>query len=138
MEKIRYMFMAVLVALLSMTITSCSDDDDDENVTHSLVNTSWTYSETNGEDDYLVITDNTFTFSQSTARYIVTTTVKSGNDEAMNQTIYDYTYKYTNGIVLLYPVQANNALLEGTIEKGVKMTVMNVSKNSLVGIFYKK
>lgn len=29
MEKIKYMFMAVLVALVSMTITSCSDDDDD-------------------------------------------------------------------------------------------------------------
>lgn len=32
MEKIKYMFMAVLVALVSMTVTSCSDDDDDENV----------------------------------------------------------------------------------------------------------
>lgn len=29
MEKIKYMFMAVLVALVSMTVTSCSDDDDD-------------------------------------------------------------------------------------------------------------
>ena len=29
MEKIKYMFMAVFVALVSMTVTSCSDDDDD-------------------------------------------------------------------------------------------------------------
>lgn len=29
MEKIKYMFMAVLVALVSMTVMSCSDDDDD-------------------------------------------------------------------------------------------------------------
>lgn len=34
MEKIKYMFMAVLVALVSMTVTSCSDDDDDENVSN--------------------------------------------------------------------------------------------------------
>lgn len=76
MEKIKYMFMAVLVALVSMTVTSCSDDDDDESVVNSLVNTTWTYSETNGDDDHLVITDETFTFSQSTARYTVTTIVK--------------------------------------------------------------
>lgn len=34
MEKIKYMFMAVLVALVSMTVTSCSDDNDDENVSN--------------------------------------------------------------------------------------------------------
>ena len=34
MEKIKYMFMAVLVALVSMTVTSCSDDDGDENVSN--------------------------------------------------------------------------------------------------------
>lgn len=34
MEKIKYMFMAVLVALVSMTVTSCSNDDDDENVSN--------------------------------------------------------------------------------------------------------
>lgn len=34
MEKIKYMFMAVLVALVSMTVMSCSDDDDDENVSN--------------------------------------------------------------------------------------------------------
>lgn len=34
MEKIKYMFMAVLVALVSMTVTSCGDDDDDENVSN--------------------------------------------------------------------------------------------------------
>lgn len=34
MEKIKYMFMAVLVALVSMTVTSCSGDDDDENVSN--------------------------------------------------------------------------------------------------------
>lgn len=138
MEKIKYMFMAVLVALVSMTVTSCSDDDDDESVVNSLVNTTWTYSETNGDDDHLVITDETFTFSQSTARYTVTTIVKKGDEEVNNKTVNDYTYKYSNGIVLLYPVKANNALLEGTIERGVKMTVMNVSRNSLLGVFYKK
>lgn len=50
MEKIKYMFMAVLVALVSMTVTSCGDDDDDESVVNSLVNTTWTYSETNGDN----------------------------------------------------------------------------------------
>lgn len=138
MEKIKYMFMAVLVALVSMTVTSCSDDDDDESVVNSLVNTTWTYSETNGDDDYLVITDETFTFSQSTARYTVTKIVKEGDEEVNNKSVYDYTYKYSNGIVLLYPVKVNNALLEGTIEKCVRMTVVNVSKGSLVGVYYKK
>lgn len=87
MEKIKYMFMAVLVALVSMTVTSCSDDDDDESVVNSLVNTTWTYSETNEDDDYLVITDETFTFSQSTARYTVTTIVKKGDEEVNNKTV---------------------------------------------------
>lgn len=138
MEKIKYMFMAVLVALVSMTVTSCGDDDDDENSVRSLANTSWSYSETNGDDDCLVITEQTFTFSESTARYTISTIIKEGDEEYNNKTVYDYTYQYSNDIVLLRPVKANNALLEGTIDRDVKMTVMNVSRNSLLGVFYKK
>ena len=137
MEKIKYLFMVVLVALMSMTFVSCSDDDDDSG-SGSLVNTTWSYSETNGDDDYIVITDQTLTFDKTTARYTVTTIVKDGNEETRNVTTYDYNYKYSNEIALLYPVKANQALLEGTVEKGVKMTVKNVSRNTILGVFYKK
>ena len=59
MEKFKYLFMSLLVALVSMTVVSCGDDDDDATSSNPLVGT-WV--ETYGSN---TVTITTFTFTKS-------------------------------------------------------------------------
>lgn len=52
--------------------------------------------------------------------------------------VIDYTYTRTNNIVVLTPVEAGKAVLEGKIESGAKMILTNTSNGSEVNVLYKK
>ena len=57
-----------------------------------------------------------------------------------------YTYNYSSDesetkaatLVAMRPIQAGNATLEGRIENFLKMTVINMSNNEQVGVFYRQ
>ncbi len=50
----------------------------------------------------------------------------------------NYTYRYTNGLVVLTPKETGNAVLEGRIENNMKMTLVNTSNGSEIAVLYKQ
>lgn len=89
----------------------------DEN---EVINTIW-------EDDHHFADGSTYTlslkFGTTTATLSETTT--SGSLSLTDAT--NYTFTRTNNIVVLRPVEAGNAVMEGKIESGAKMILTNTS-----------
>lgn len=73
-------------------------------------------------------------FTTSTAR--LTFTYTEGTTSTTEN--IEYTYKRTNNIVVLSPVEAGKAVMEGRIESGAKMILTNTSNGSEVAVLYKK
>lgn len=76
----------------------------------------------------------TLTFSITTANLSITYT--EGTSSTTNR--IDYTYTRTNNIVVLRPVEAGKAVLEGKIESGAKMILTNTSSGDEIAVLYKK
>ena len=75
-------------------------------------------------------------FSTSTAR--LTFTYTEGNSTVSDAIDYTYTQPGDGKIVVLNPVEAGKAVMEGRIESGAKMTLTNTSNGSEVAVLYKK
>lgn len=73
-------------------------------------------------------------FSTTTARLSFTYTVGTSS----TTDVIDYTFTRTNNIVVLSPVEAGKAVMEGKIESGAKMILTNTSNGSEAVILYKK
>lgn len=100
----------------------------DEN---DVVNTTW-------EDNHRYSDGSTYVtslkFGTTTAK--LSETYTEGGTSIANVT--DYTYTRTNNIVILTPVEAGKAVMEGRIESGAKMILTNTSDVSQNIVLYKK
>lgn len=129
--------MLALVVLSCAMLAACGSDSEPIVYAPSLSGTTWVYSEYHGDGSTETWTIS-FSGSSATLRYAV----KEGTEEY--STTFNYTYTSDESdtksatIVAMRPVQAGNATLEGRIEGFMKMTVVNMSKNEEVGIFYRQ
>lgn len=87
--------------------------------------------------------------SYSDGSFYLTTLQFSGSSSATLQmsytedsqtftTTYTYSYRRSDNLVILTPNDAGNAVLEGRIENGVRMTLTNASNDNVVATLYRK
>lgn len=128
----------LFVAMCTFGLTSCSDDDDDPVIPpisevdeNEVIGTRWIE-----ESSYSDGTSSTtvLTFSSSTATLSIS--YNEGTQTLTNT--FSYSFRRSKNLVLLSPKEAGNASLEGTIESGFKMTLINTSNNSVVAVLYKR
>ena len=74
--------------------------------------------------------------SASTAQLVITYT--EGTSSYTDRIDYRYTLPGDGSIVVLTPVEAGQAVLEGKIENGAKMILTNTSNGAEVAVLYKK
>ena len=144
MKSIKYLFMMLAMMAMCVNLTSCDKDDDGpgpkEPVTpeFSLVGTSWSYTDRFEEDDINYTIDYTISFSSSTkAKYTMDITIKEGTQTTTQSDYIDYTYTHHDDLVIMTPVDANYAYLEGEITSEIKMEVINASTGKTIGVFYR-
>lgn len=144
MKSIKYLFMMLAMMAMCVNLTSCDKDDDGpdpkEPVTpeFSLVGTSWSYTDRFEEDDINYTIDYTISFSSSTkAKYTMDITIKEGTQTTTQSDYIDYTYTHHDDLVIMTPVDANYAYLEGEITSEIKMEVINASSGLTIGVFYR-
>lgn len=137
LAKLKFMAMALFVAMLSMSMTACSDDDDDDNNDdtvvvdeNDVVGTTWSDESSSSEGN--VVT--TLRFSSTTAT--LTLSYKSGTQTVSNT--LDYTWRRSGNLIVMTPKEEDTAILEGKIESGIKMTLTNVSSKKVVAVLYKR
>lgn len=99
----------------------------DEN---EVINTTWEATNWYADGSRYVYA---LTFGTTTAQY--SETYIEGTASITN--VADYTFKRNNNIVVLSPVKAGDATLEGKIEDGIKMVMTNTSDFRSI-ILYKK
>lgn len=105
----------------------------------SLKGTKWSYTDTYAEDGVQYIVENYISFTSSTnAVYGEVETITAGNESQTYNYTSDYTYQLSGNLVVMTPLQAGNAYLEGEISSNIKMVVTNVSYGEVIGTFYKK
>ena len=75
-------------------------------------------------------------FSTSTAQ--LTFTYTEGTASTSDRIDYRYTQPGDGSIVVLTPVEAGKAVMEGKIENGAKMILTNTSNGAEVAVLYKK
>ncbi len=143
MKTIKYLPMLLMIVAMNVIFTSCSKDDDDdksiEQVTKfTLEGSQWSYTDKYEENGIEMILDYTIGFSSSTALYNLTLTMKEGTQTTTQNDRIQYTYTYSDGLVILKPLEANKAYLEGKIISNIKMEVTNVSTGKNLGTFYKQ
>lgn len=105
-----------------------------EGLQPDLNGTTWVYQDYYSDGTTLTQTIK-FT-SKSSAQLVIS--VQQGTNETKTTYDYDWTCDNEVTLVVLKPRQAGNATLEGRIENFLKMTVINTSNNSEVGVFYKQ
>ena len=153
MKSIKYLFMMLAMMAMCVNLTSCDKDpkeptiiEDEPNeppiiepIEFSLVGTSWSYIDRFEEDDIKYTDELTINFSSSTrAKLTQVTTVTEGSQTTSQSFYIDYTYTHHDDLVIMSPVDANYAYLEGEITSQIKMEVINASSGELIGIFYKQ
>lgn len=128
----------LLLTACTCGFTSCSDDDDtpvtppavevDEN---EVIGTTW-IEESSYEDG--TSSNTTLKFSSSSASL----SISYVEGTQTYTTTYSYSFKRAKNLVVLSPKETGNATLEGTIENGFKMTLVNVSNDAIVAVLYKR
>ncbi len=131
MKFLRILFLSILAT----AFISCEKPSTDGGF--SLKNTVWTYVDRFEEDGATVEYEYTLKFAASTATYRVLLTAEEGNETYTESMKYDYSYTYSDDLVILKPKDANMYHLEGEIISNIKMRVSN-SEGELIGIFYKE
>lgn len=114
MKKLLLLFVAT-----SALFFSCNKDKNKD--TPSLTGTTWTEVEDN--------VSFTLRFSQLEATY----TIVAGT----SSTSAGYSYEYNHPVVMMFPKEANNATLQGTIN-GSSLTLVNLSSNRTINVLTKK
>ena len=149
MKSIKYLFMMLAMIVMCVNLSSCEKDgpgqqeppiiEDDEPIEFSLVGTSWSYTDRFEEDDIKYTDELTINFSSSTkAKLTQVTTITEGSQTTSQSFYIDYTYTHHDDLVIMTPVDANYAYLEGEITSQIKMEVINASSGELIGIFYRQ
>lgn len=143
MKTIKYLPMLLMIVAMNVIFTSCSkDDNDDKSIEQvakfTLEGSQWSYTDKYEESGIEMILDYTISFSSSTALYNLTLTMKEGTQTTTQNDRIQYTYTYSDGLVILKPQEANKAYLEGKIISNIKMEVTNVSTGKNLGTFYKQ
>ncbi len=137
-----------MLILLTMCIpmTSCGGDDEDEPapvpeppVNNGLNGTTWSYTDRYDYAEWSATITQRFSFKESTATYTVETREQEGTQVTTDYTTTNYTYTYSDGLVIFIPQESGKAYLEGRISSNIKMDVYNVDKDDLhIGTFYKE
>lgn len=137
-----------MLILLAMCIpmTSCGDDEEDEPApveqqsnANSLNGTKWSYTDRYDYDGWSATITQRFSFKESTATYTVETREQEGTQVTTDYTTTNYTYTYSDGLVIFIPQESGKAYLEGKISSNIKMDVYNVDRDDLhIGTFYKE
>lgn len=142
---IKHLFMLLIMAAMSVNFAGCSDDDDpvkdkedEETTTSQLAGTRWTYVEQFEEDGIESVQEYSISFTSTTATYSLAITVTEGSQHTTSSVEIDYTYTYSEGLVIFNPTEAGKAYLEGEITSNVRMVVTNVSTGEVIGTFYKQ
>lgn len=138
LSNLKFMAMALFVAMLSMSLTACGDDDDNDNDNdnevvvdeNEIVGTTWSDENSSSEGD--VVT--TLSFNSSTAKLVFS--YKSGTQTVTNT--HNYSWRRSGNLVVMTPKEDGDAILEGRIESGIRMTLTNASTGMEVAILYKK
>ena len=153
MKSIKYLFMMLAMMAMCVNLTSCGgdsgsgprqeppiiEDETDEPIEFSLVGTSWSYTDRFEEDGIKYTDESTINFSSSTrAKLTQVITVTEGTQTTSQSFYIDYTYTHHDDLVIMTPVDANYAYLEGEITSQIKMEVINASSGELIGIFYRQ
>lgn len=146
MKSIKYLFMMLAMMAMCVNLTSCKGGPEEplppkEPVVpeFSLVGTTWSYTDRFEEDDISYTMDYTISFPSSTnATYSMKLTIKEGTQTTSQSDYTDYTYTYNNGLVIMTPIEAGYAYLEGEITSEIKMEVINASSGKTIGVFYRK
>lgn len=139
MKTIKNLSLWLLMLTMSVCMTSCGSDDEElVDEIFKLEGTRWVYTDVYEEDGIEYTENNSLIFSTSTATYQLEITIKEGSTSTSTTDYRDYTYDYSDGLVVLTPVKANVAYLEGKITSNLKMEVKNVSTGRNIGVFYKK
>lgn len=147
MKSIKYLFMMLAMMAMCFNLTSCDKDDDDlpqpeppvVEEEFTLVGTSWNYTNRFEEDGINYTEELTIKFSSSTkAKLTQVITVTEGTQTTSQSFYIDYTYTHHDDLVIMTPVDANYAYLEGEITSQIKMEVINASSGELIGIFYRQ
>lgn len=139
MKSIKYFFMMLAMMAMCVNLTSCDKDDEKPPLEFSLVGTTWSYTDKFEEDGINYTMDYTISFPSSTnATYSMKLTIKEGTQTTSQSDYTDYTYTYNNGLVIMTPIEAGYAYLEGEITSEIKMEVINASSGKTIGVFYRK
>lgn len=103
--KLKYLMVAFIVAMLSLSFTACGDDDDDVMVTPetSSIVGSWKYS--GSDDDTSLI----ITFRSNNTGVVTVTAYENGRESGSTSENFEYSYSSTNQTVTLV-----GSSLEGT------------------------
>ncbi len=136
------MILTMMVACVNQTsctpIIGCPPPPEPPIHEFPLVGTSWSYTDRFEEDDISYTVDYTISFPTSTnAKYSMKATIKEGTQTTSQSDYTDYTYTYNNGLVIMTPIEAGYAYLEGEITSEIKMEVINASSGKTIGVFYK-
>lgn len=137
LSNLKFMAMALFVAMLSMSLTACSsdddNDDDDEVVVdeNEIVGTTWSDENSSSEGDIVT----TLSFNSSTTAKLVFS-YKSGTQTVTNT--HNYSWRRSGNLVVMTPKEDGDAILEGRIESGIRMALTNSSTGMEVAILYKK
>ncbi len=151
MKSIKYLFMMLAMMAMCVNLTSCGGggggtttqeppiiEDPEPTPEFSLVGTSWSYTDRFEEDDIKYTDELTINFSSSTrAKLTQVTTVTEGSQTTSQSFYIDYTYTHHDDLVIMSPVDANYAYLEGEITSEIKMEVINASSGLTIGVFYR-
>lgn len=150
MKSIKYLFMMLAMMAMCVNLSSCGggpgqpeppiiEEPEPPTPEFSLVGTTWSYTDRFEEDDIKYTDELTINFSSSTrAKLTQVTTITEGSQTTSQSFYIDYTYTHHDDLVIMSPVDANYAYLEGEITSQIKMEVINASSGELIGIFYKQ
>lgn len=139
MKSFKYLPFWLCMLMMCFTMSSCSSDDGpDGPVLPPLTNSRWTFTNTYQQGDETVTEDYSISFAEATATYQVLYTYRKGSQTQSVSDFANYTYTYSDGLVVMKPQSANYAYLEGKITSNVKMEVKNVSSGKIIGVFYRQ
>ena len=127
-NNLKYMAMALFVAMLSLSFTACGDDDDDDGGSRPSIVGSW--EQTNSYGTEITVTFNSNKQGSVTYTYYDSNDVPTGNETEF----FEYDYNTTDGTLVVI----GNTQLEGTWSVNVMSTKLMLSNSSASYVFTKR
>lgn len=133
MKLFRFLSVFVMALTMGFSFISCADKEEVDS-SDDLAGTAWEY--VSKEDGYDIVQLVKFE-DDIDAEYSIYAVYNDGT-YADSPTVFPYSYRENDGLIVFNPKVAGNATLEGTITSGIKLRLINVSSDELIGTFYKK